>query len=360
MAGVVTVKMSRHQSRITHLAKATALALLQLSCTPREESEPAESFAVVARTVEVSVPPRLLRRFSPITKLGFGQREEDGAAELGQKLFFDARLSKDRSQSCASCHDVGAGGSDGKPPSHDLSHNLHRRRKVPTVLNAAGAFAQGWDGRVSAVEEQAIIPLLNPEVMGMRTSGAVIARIREISGYETLFRQAFPDALIPISISNVGRAIGAYERKLATPGRWDSFLRGEPGALSTSEKEGLRTFLAVGCMVCHTGPLIRGTMFERAGVVEPWPDQSDPGRMAITKSEADRMMFKVPTLRNVARTAPYFHDGSAATLPEAVRKMGRHQLGVELTSREVDAITTWLRSLDGDLPAVLVTKPNLP
>ena len=228
------------------------------------------------------------------------------------------------------------------------------------MLNAAGAFAQSWDGRDGSVEDQALHPLLDAQAMGMKSGAAVVSRLKEIAGYEVLFKEAFPDEPHPVRPENIGRALGAYERKLVTPGRWDRFLAGEKTALTPHEKEGLRTFLNVGCMVCHTGPLVGGTMFERAGVVEPWPNQADPGRMAVTKSEQDRMMFKVPTLRNVARTAPYFHDASGADLPAAVRKMAKHQLGIELSGREVDAITAWLKALDGDLPAALAMKPALP
>ena len=304
---------------------------------------------------------RLLRRFAPITVEGFGATTNEARTTLGHTLFFDPRLSKDQSTSCASCHDVSNGGADARVPRRAApGDDLHQRRNAPTVLNAAGSFALAWDGRATTVEEQALGPILNPTVMGMATAAAVTTRLERIPGYVALFRAAFPDDERPITLENVGRAIGAYERKLATPGRWDKFLAGDKSALSPTEKEGLRTFLNLGCMVCHTGPLVGGSMFERVGAVEPWPNQTDPGRMAVTNSEADRMMFKVPTLRNVAKTAPYFHDSSAATLPEAVRKMGRHQLGIDLTVREVDSISAWLTALDGEVPAALAVAPALP
>ena len=328
---------------------------LSMGCHRAEPVAEEERPAAIPRGYDGTIHPRLLKRFAPIPAQGFGIGDGEKVSLLGQKLFFDARLSKERDLSCASCHDIANGGTDRRP-----GHVVTGWRDAPTVLNAAGAFVQGWDGRAMNVEDHALVPLLGAKAMNMGKEAAVEARLHQLPGYEPLFREAFPDDPHPVRAANVGRAIGAYERQLATPGRWDRFLAGEKTALTPPEKEGLRTFLAVGCMVCHTGPLVGGTMFERAGVVEPWPDQSDPGRMTITKSEADRMMFKVPTLRNVTRTAPYFHDASAATLPEAVRKMGKHQLGIDLTDREVEAITTWLGSLDGDVPATLAMRPDLP
>ena len=332
-----------------------------MSCSRSEVSLEQERYTSVSpRGLDGTIPPRLLKRFAPLAVDGFAPRESDLVASLGQKLFFDERLSKDRKLACASCHDVAHGGADDRMPSRLPQDDLHQRRSAPTVLNAAGAFAQSWDGRDGSVEDQALHPLLDAQAMGMKSGAAVVSRLKEIAGYEVLFKEAFPDEPHPVRPENIGRALGAYERKLVTPGRWDRFLAGEKTALTPHEKEGLRTFLNVGCMVCHTGPLVGGTMFERAGVVEPWPNQADPGRMAVTKSEQDRMMFKVPTLRNVARTAPYFHDASGADLPAAVRKMAKHQLGIELSGREVDAITAWLKALDGDLPAALAMKPALP
>jgi len=164
------------------------------------------------------------------------------------------------------------------------------------------------------------------------------------------FRTAFPDASEPVTLDNTGQAIGAFERGLVTPSRWDDYLRGDTNALTNAEKGGLKTFLDSGCMVCHTGRYLGGSMFERVGAVEPWPNQKDQGRSVVTGRSEDAMMFKVPTLRNIAKTAPYFHDGSAATLDEAVKRMGRHQLGIELSPAEVNSIATWLESLTGEIP----------
>lgn len=213
---------------------------------------------------------------------------------------------------------------------------------------------------MATVEDQAKGPILNPDEMAMPSGDAVVARLQGIPGYVERFGRVFKDPAHPITFDRVGTAIGAFERRLSTPGRWDKYLEGDENALTLKEREGLRTFLNSGCMVCHTGPLLGGATFERVGVVEPWPNQKDPGRMKITASAADRMSFKVPSLRNVGETAPYFHDGSGATLEEAVKMMGRHQLGLELGADEVDSIATWLRSLTSDLPPDLSAKPALP
>jgi cytochrome c peroxidase len=194
----------------------------------------------------------------------------------------------------------------------------------------------------------------------MLDGGHVVSTLRAIPGYADAFRKAYPGENDPVTFDNVGRAVGAFERGLVTPSRWDDYLRGNTNALSAPEKEGLKTFLNAGCMVCHTGPLLGGSMFERAGAAEPWPNQKDRGREQVTKAAADGMLFKVPTLRNVAKTAPYFHDASAATLPEAVKMMGRYQLALDLSDEEVASIVTWLNALTGELPTKYIAEPALP
>jgi cytochrome c peroxidase len=196
--------------------------------------------------------------------------------------------------------------------------------------------------------------------MAMPNASAVVTRLRAIPGYGPEFAQAFPGEASPVTYDNLGRAIGAFERGLTTPARWDRYLAGDKAVLSAAEIEGLRIFTNVGCMVCHTGELLGGNSYQRAGAVEPWPNQQDLGRAAVTKNDADRMMFKVPTLRNITKTAPYFHDGSARTLDVAVRMMGKHQLGLDLADSEVSSIVTWLDTLTGTPPAAYIAEPALP
>lgn len=307
------------------------------------------------------INPRLLRRFSPLPDPSALHASVLTTAKvnLGRQMFYETRLSKTKDMSCNSCHNLAAFGVDGKATSIGYQGRVGSRN-APSVYNAAGHFAQFWDGRSANVEDQAGSPLLNPLEMAMPSAAEVAAVLKAIPGYVSAFQQAFPSEADPITLDNVGRCIGAFERGLMTPGRWDKFLRGDPGILDRDEKKGLRTFLELGCAVCHTGPYLGGSMFQRAGLAEEWPNQKDLGRSEITKSATDKMTFKVPSLRNVAKTAPYFHDGSAATLEEAIRAMGWRQLGVDLAPAEVAAVVTWLNTLTGEIPAAYVAMPALP
>jgi cytochrome c peroxidase len=268
-----------------------------------------------------------------------------------------AACSQEATQSCNSCHDLEAYGVDGARTSTG-NGGARGTRNAPTVYNAAGFVAQFWDGRAATVEEQAKGPILNSSEMAMRSPAEVMTRVSGIPGYEADFKQAFSGDPDPMTFDNLANAIGAFERKLVTPGRWDRFLDGDTAQLSPEEKAGLKTFLNVGCMVCHTGPFLGGSMFAKVGLVEPWPNQVDMGRFEVTKDARDKMYFKVPTLRNIEKTAPYFHDGSGATLEDAVKMMGQHQLGIELSPEETGSIVTWLRCLTGELPKNTIARPE--
>jgi cytochrome c peroxidase len=307
------------------------------------------------------VNPRLLRRFKPVRKtLALADAPATTAlTDLGRMLFFDKRLSKDHDLSCNSCHALDHFGVDNETTSVG-AHGVRGRRNSPSVFNAAGHFTAFWDGRAGNVEEQAKGPILNPAEMAMADAPTVVAVLKNIPGYVTAFRTAFPDDSSPVTYDNVGRAIGAFERSLVTPSRWDKYLAGDRSALTPQEINGLKLFTDLGCMTCHTGEFVGGSMFQKVGVAAKWPNQNDQGRFEITKSESDRMMFKVPSLRNIAKTAPYFHDGSAKTLEEAIELMGRYQIGEELSPKDITAIATWLGSLTGELPAKYIEPPQLP
>ncbi|MEM9491876.1 MAG: cytochrome c peroxidase, partial [Myxococcota bacterium] len=178
--------------------------------------------------------------------------------------------------------------------------------------------------------------------------------------YGEAFAQAFPNAEEPISVSNAGMAIAAFERKLVTPGRWDRFLAGETDALSDQEKRGFNLFVEVGCVTCHYGAYVGADSYKKLGLVKAWPDNRDRGRYELTMRDEDWMVFKVPSLRNVAETGPYFHDGSVGELDQAIRLMARHQLGKELSDDEVAAVAAWLGALTGELPVKLIAPPELP
>jgi cytochrome c peroxidase len=277
---------------------------------------------------------------------------------LGRMLYYDARLSKNHDVSCNSCHDLAKHGVDAGPTS--VGHRGQRGdRNAPTVYNAALHTAQFWDGRAADVEEQAKGSMLNPIEMAMPDEATVLLVIRSVPDYAPLFLAAFPGEEDPISYDNMARAIGAFERRLITPSRFDAFLEGQDSALTDEELEGLALFMDSGCTSCHMGAPVGGLLYQKLGLVKPYPT-ADPGRAKLTGEPTDQGVFKVPSLRNVAQTAPYLHDGSIGTLPEAVRIMARHQLGRELDDAQLQSIVTFLGSLNGTLDPEVIAKPELP
>jgi len=226
-------------------------------------------------------------------------------------LYFEARLSKNHDVSCNTCHRLDRFGVDGLPTSEGHGKQ-HGTRNAPTVLDAAIHFRQFWDGRAADVEEQATMPIVNPLEMASDEK-RVVATLSSMPEYESAFGRAFPGEAAPITLKNVGVAIGAFERKLLTPAPIDAYLAGDHAALTPEQLAGAAVFARTGCPSCHMGAGIGGAIYQKAGFVEPWPSQKDQGRFEVTKVDGDRMQFKVPSLRNVTRTAPYFHDGSATT-----------------------------------------------
>jgi cytochrome c peroxidase len=282
----------------------------------------------------------------------------DALVNLGRMLWYDKRLSKSQQQNCNSCHLLDRYGVDGFPLSigHD---NKPVRRNAQSVYNAAFHVAQFWDGRAPTVEEQAKMPIMSQTEMSMKSPAQVEAILRSIPGYVTAFAAAFPDDPNPITFDHLAQSIGAFERRLVTPSRFDRFLNGEYGQLSPEEQRGLARFISTGCVTCHVGVTVGGLMFKKLGEVEPY-QTADNGRFDITGLESDRHVFKVQSLRNIVKTAPYLHDGSIQTLPEMVRLMGRYQLGKQLTDAEIAEIITFLNSLTGEIPANYIIPPALP
>jgi cytochrome c peroxidase len=272
--------------------------------------------------------------------------ENDTAAlvKLGRKLYFDKRLSADRTISCNTCHPLDKGGAYDQSTSPGVS-GKHGERNSPTVLNAGFHIAQFWDGRSPNLETQAKEPMLNPNEMAMPAEAELLKRLRDANSYRDGFAQAFPDSPEPTTIENMAKAIAAFERTLITHDRFDDFLNGKDRAMSRAELKGLDLFLDAGCQKCHSGLGLGGNSFQKMGLMHPDANTNDLGRAKITGNDADRYKFKVPSLRNVALTPPYFHDGKVGTLPEAVRLMGRLQLDRELSAAEVESITAFLRSL---------------
>jgi cytochrome c peroxidase len=288
--------------------------------------------------------------FQPLPDLSTEPADPVVAAkiELGKKLYFDTRLSMDGNISCNSCHDLANYGVDNEATSPGDDGTLGTRNS-PTVYNAAFHIAQFWDGRAADVEEQALGPIMNPVEMAMADTAVVLERLAADAEYPELFRTAFPDADDPFVFDNVGAAIGAFERTLVTPSRFDAYLRGDASALTEAEVAGMREFAQVGCVACHSGSVLGGQMFQKLGVVKPHPTV-DQGRFEVTGNDIDRYFFKVPSMRNVAETGPYLHDGSVKTLEEMIRLMADVQLGQELTDAQVASIATFLKSLTGELP----------
>jgi cytochrome c peroxidase len=278
---------------------------------------------------------------------------------LGRMLYYDTRLSKSQKISCNSCHDLAKYGVDGLATS-DGHKGQKGDRNAPTVYNAAGHFVQFWDGRAKDVEEQAKGPVLNPVEMAMASDKVVVETLKSMPGYVDAFKKAFPGEKDPVTYDNLGKAIGAFERKLVTSSRWDKFLKGDDAALTAEEKAGLATFISTGCTTCHAGAYMGGNMFQKVGAVKPWPDAADPGRFKVTKNDADKMMFKVPSLRNIEKTGPYFHDGRTSTLIEAITKMSEYQVGKTLTDAEAKSIEAFLKALTGEIPADYIKQPDLP
>jgi cytochrome c peroxidase len=278
--------------------------------------------------------------------------------DLGRMLYYDPRLSKNHDISCNSCHLLARFGQDGEPTSP--GHRGQRGgRNSPTVYNAALHVTQFWDGRAADVEEQAKGPVLNPIEMAMASEASVVAVLKSIPGYVDAFAAAFPGDPEPLSYDNMARAIGAFERNLLTPSRFDQFLKGDVSELSEVELVGLETFVDAGCITCHMGATVGGSIYQKLGLVKVYPTD-DQGRFEVTGAEADRMVFKVPSLRNIAQTAPYFHDGSIATLERAVSIMAEHQLGKTLSNEENASIRAFLGALTGEVDESYIAKPTLP
>ncbi len=353
---------------VRHILLVASLAVVvTASCT--KEAPPKPAPAPVAAAAPPAAPP-------PPAKptLTDGQKQIFGvlpaAAEnpnnpsspekvaLGKMLYFEKRLSKNHDLSCNSCHGLASFGVDNAPTSTGHKKQLGGRNS-PTTLNAALHFRQFWDGRAADVEEQATGPIQNPVEMASDEK-RVVAVLSSIPEYVDAFKKAFPAEKKPISLVNVGRAIAVFERTLLTPARWDKYLAGDATALTDAEVKGALAFVDAGCVACHMGPLVGGAMYQKLGLIKPWANSKDQGRFEVTKADADKLMFKVPSLRNVEKTAPYFHDASATALEQAVSMMAEHQLGKTLTDAQVGDIVAFLKTLTGEVPAEVAAEPTLP
>jgi cytochrome c peroxidase len=346
----------------TLLLASACIGLVACSEQTAKNSEKPEASATSTAQDPLVTEARSL--FEPIPsepELPAGVTAHGPLVDLGMRLFFDPRLSASHAISCASCHNLALGGADAAPAS--IGHGWQRgSRNSPTVLNAAFNTAQFWDGRAKDLEEQAGGPVVNPVEMAMLPKD-VPDQIKSIPGYTPLFAKAFPGDGEPITMANMQKAIAAFEATLITPDSpFDRFLAGDTAALTATQKQGLRLFIDKGCAGCHAGRNMGGTSYAPFGVAET-PDAKlrppgDKGRYAVTKAKEDEYSFKVPALRNITLTAPYFHSGAVWDLKQAVAIMGQTQLGETLSDDEAANITDFLASLTGRQPKITI--PELP
>lgn len=273
---------------------------------------------------------------------------------LGKTLFFEKKLSKNQTQNCASCHDMNRFGQDNLRVSPGDAGVLGVRN-VPTILNAFLQYAQLWDTRVATVEEQSTRPIFGDVEMGMTDTLELFNRLANDPYYPPMFSKAFPDADSLISLTNIQTALGAFERTLVTPARFDEYLNGDLDKLNYSEKKGMKSFIDQGCIPCHSGMLLGGNMVQEFAIFGYYWDYTnsshlDKGMYEHTLEDKDMFVFKVPGLRNVAETEPYFHDGSVADLKESIRIMALAELNTNLAEEEVENIHAFFESLTGEIP----------
>lgn len=301
----------------------------------------ASSYAVAAEPIEVISPAKIT---------------EPEKVELGKMLFFEPRLSKSGFISCNSCHNLSTGGVDAQPTS--IGHHWQEGPiNSPTVLNADFMLAQFWDGRASDLKEQAAGPIANPKEMGF-THELATETIASMPAYRARFAKVYGDE--KVDIDRLTDAIAAFEKTLVTPNSpFDQYLLGKQDAISSEAKAGYQLFKDKGCVSCHNGPAVGGTMFMKMGLIKPFHTNNPAeGRKGVTGKDADKFVFKVPTLRNIELTYPYFHDGSVWTLEEAVNTMADIQLGQKLTDKETKEMVAFLNSLTGEQPQIAL--PILP
>lgn len=347
---------------------AAGSAVLLTGCNKASESVPgADRSAAASGEMKASSDPLINRAravFKPIPIAApdlAGNPATPEKLALGWMLYFDPRLSATHSISCASCHNLGLGGADESPTAAGF-HGQRGGRNAPTVLNAVYNFAQFWDGRAKDLEEQAGGPMVNPVEMASPKKH-VAEQLAALPGYRPAFASAFPGDPYPVSLANAQKAIAVFEATLTTPNApFDRFLRGDPAALDAAQKAGLTLFLDKGCSNCHSGTNVGGSLYAKFGLVAA-PDTkyrppADKGRAGATGNPADEYVFKVPTLRNITLTAPYFHTGSEQDLAKVIGVMAEAQLGQTLTKGETDQILAFLRSLAGDQPRI--ETPRLP
>jgi cytochrome c peroxidase len=318
-----------------------------------------ESTIPASETLRMPLVSPVAEPHEPIAPIPLRLDLDPKRVALGARLFHDVRLSHNNSHSCAACHPLEHGGTDGRPQAITANGTLHLRN-TPTIFNVGLNTAFNWDGIANTLEAHAEIVLLNPILMNT-TWPELLAKLQADADYVTSFNTAYAEGLTP---ANVLDALASFERSLLTPNsRFDRYLRGEQHALTEPEQQGYELFKSYGCLACHQGINIGGNMYQKFGVFQEPGGTGTPatvvdlGRYQVTKVARDREVFRVPSLRNVAVTAPYFHDGRARTLEEAVETMARVQLGRDLTTEEVGLIVQFLQTMTGEYHGQPVATP---
>jgi cytochrome c peroxidase len=302
-----------------------------------------------------SLPNTIVSEQNPIT----GEK-----VRLGKILFYESRISVDGTVSCSRCHPFSLYAADGLKKSVGNNGKINQRN-APTILNAAAQISEHWIGNRTGVEDQAKQSVTGPLSFGMPSYDEVEKKLRGINGYGPLFKDAFPQDKEPVNIDNFAKAVGAFERTLVTPSAFDDFLSGKKDALTEQQKQGLKIFMELGCSGCHSGAFVGGQGYRKFGISEPYWNYTksqtiDEGRYEVTKQESDKYVFKVPMLRNVEKTSPYFHDGSVGELETAIWIMGKVQLGTDLAKSQLEDLNAFLQSLTGRIPEDAMKVPLLP
>lgn len=355
--GLSACSQEKAQNAPANSASSTAAAPASAAADHSNASEEDKALLKQAQSLFQPLPsPQEMQKAHPFTP---------EQVALGHQLWFDSRLSRGNTVSCNSCHNLASAGVDNTPTSQGHKGQMGGRNS-PTVLNAALLGSQFWDGRAATVEEQAGGPLLNPVEMANIDKASVAKKIADIPEYQAQFKKAYADKGGAVNFENITDAIAAFERTLLTPTKWDDYLRGNVNAMTPQEKQGVRSFINNGCIACHQGVNLGGNSFQKFGLVKGpyWQftgsKKHDEGRFEVTKAENDKFVFRVPGLRNVALTSPYFHDGSVWELEKAVAIMGEAQLGKQLPQSEVDNISAFLKTLSGKVPESARMLPELP
>ncbi len=337
------------------LALATLLACGGSESTPEPTATPEAPTAKAEGPAVAEVPPAVKALFKPVAAKAVAA-DDAAKVTLGRQLYYEDRLSAGQNQSCNTCHQLDNYGVDNLPTSKGSFEDLGARNS-PTAYYAFGHVAQFWDGRAATLADQAKGPILNPVEMAIPDEATAVAIIKSIPGYGPMFAAAYPDDPDPITYDHIADAIGTFEAYLVTPSPFDAWLEGKPTTMSAEARKGAEVFVQTGCTACHLGPFLGGSMYQKLGLVEAY-ETADVGRMEVTANEADKHVFKVPSLRNIAKTGPYFHDGSIASLDDAIALMAKHQLGKTLSPEDTSAIKAFLESLTGEIPADYIKPPE--